>query len=869
MPVRWTPRERDGYPEPDPPIVNQRPACHLRLEPPDRVPRPSEAFTAGIALPPGWSADPSTLHLAGPDGSAAPLQARVVERWPDGSARWVLLDFQSAVSGPTPLRLDSRDAAAPPVNGIVVAESAGGAIVTTGAATFTFAAGTASPLAGMSIDGVPAIDGARTRLVAETPDGGSLVVHFDRVIVEERGPMRAAIAMHGRVQANVALNVTVRFELAAGHAAAKVRLVLHNPRAASHPGGFWELGDAGSVLLRRLALEVACAGGPGLVRAVVSVDRDASYEDLATPLRLQQESSGKPNWRSPVHVNRDGHVALRYPGYRLTAGGENREGGQACPIVGVGRDGHAVVATSRLFWEVFPKAYTVGADGILGIELLPEAGDPHELQGGERFTHEWVLGCGDIDAGTLHAYRSPSIVSIDPAWWAVSGAVPHFVPVLDPDALYERLVRAAVDGADTFGHKRDRIDEYGWRHFGDLYADHENGPDGGDAPIVSHYNNQYDAAFGLIVQFMRGGDPRFWDLGRDLATHVAHVDVYWTDEDKSAYNGGLFWHTSHYLDAGLATHRTYPRAQKYGGGPSVEHNYSGGLLLHHFLTGDPWSREAVLRLARWTLEMDDGRLTVFRFLSRRPTGLASLTATADYHGPGRGVANAVQTLLNAWRLTGEARWLAKAEELIARAIHPDDDLEARQLLDTERRWSYTVFLQALGRYLDTMREADLDRPLCAYARASLLHYARWMAAHEYPYLDKPEILEFPNETWAAQDMRKAEVFDLAARHASDARERARFVERACFFYDSSLSSLAGWATRTFTRPVVLLLSYGFAHLWHECHRHALPLRGPASDGRFGAPARFVGQKTIALGRARMMVAAGTVAAVLGALALAF
>ena len=37
----------------------------------------------------------------------------------------------------------------------------------------------------------------------------------------------------------------------------------------------------------------------------------------------------------------------------------------------------------------------------------------------------------------------------------------------------------------------------------------------------------------------------------------------------------------------------------------------------------------------------------------------------------------------------------------------------------------------------------------AYGRASLLHYARWMADNEYPYLDKPEILEYPNETWAA------------------------------------------------------------------------------------------------------------------------
>ncbi len=50
-----------------------------------------------------------------------------------------------------------------------------------------------------------------------------------------------------------------------------------------------------------------------------------------------------------------------------------------------------------------------------------------------------------------------------------------------------------------------------------------------------------------------------------------------------------------------------------------------------------------------------------------------------------------------------------------------------------------------------------------YARASLLHYARWMEAHARPFLDKPEELEFPTETWPAQDIRKVDIFLHAAR----------------------------------------------------------------------------------------------------------
>ena len=55
----------------------------------------------------------------------------------------------------------------------------------------------------------------------------------------------------------------------------------------------------------------------------------------------------------------------------------------------------------------------------------------------------------------------------------------------------------------------------------------------------------------------------------------------------------------------------------------------------------------------------------------------------------------------------------------------------------------------------------------AYGRAVLLHFARWMVVHERPYLDRPDLLEYPTETWAAQDLRKANVMRIAALHTDD------------------------------------------------------------------------------------------------------
>ena len=131
-------------------------------------------------------------------------------------------------------------------------------------------------------------------------------------------------------------------------------------------------------------------------------------------------------------------------------------------------------------------------------------------------------------------------------------------------------------------------DEYGWRHFGDIYGDHEAVKHRGATPLMSHYNNQYDPVGGFLYQFWRTGDPRWWTQCLELAAHVADIDIYHTDQDKSGYNQGLFWHTCHYIDADRATHRSYPTGTS-GGGPSSEQNYTTGLMLHHLAFRRPAS----------------------------------------------------------------------------------------------------------------------------------------------------------------------------------------------------------------------------------------------------------------------------------------
>ena len=227
---------------------------------------------------------------------------------------------------------------------------------------------------------------------------------------------------------------------------------------------------------------------------------------------------------------------------------------------------------------------------------------------------------------------------------------------------------------------------------------------------MSHYNNQYDPVGGFLYQFWRTGDPRWWTQCLELAAHVADIDIYHTDQDKSGYNQGLFWHTCHYIDAARATHRAYPTGT-CGGGPSSEQNYTTGLMLHHLATGDPSSREAALGLAQFVLLIEDGARTVFRWLDRGDTGIASASRTPDYHGPGRAPGNSLNALVDGHRMTGERRFLDKAEQIIRRCSHPRQDIEPLELLDAENRWFYTMYLQSLGKYLDwkvELGELDAD-----------------------------------------------------------------------------------------------------------------------------------------------------------------
>jgi hypothetical protein len=661
--------------------------------------------------------------------------------------------------------------------------------------------------------------------------------------------------------------LTARMDYFLGLNVCRVQLTLHNWRAAEHPGGLWDLGNGGSVYLTAAELKLKASG-----TIQYSLDPDAPFETVpGSSCFVNQYSSGGVNWSSSNHLDRHRKIPMKQSGIEcFPVREENLSEKRAVPIL---QRGSRAICLPE-FWQNFPKFIEARPEG-LSLDLFPAVPETaNEIQGGEQKTHTFYIAF-DIDKITSHPLewaREPLLPTLDPNYVESTQAIKYLTAKsTDSQSTYLKLVDQAIEGEDTFFRKREIIDEYGWRHFGDIYGDHEAVFHEGPTPLVSHYNNQYDPVAGFAYQFLRGGDRRWFSQMTELAQHVIDIDIYNTDEDKAAYNHGLFWHTYHYVDADTGTHRTYPKRGRIppkgipvpGGGPANEQNYAHGLMLTYFLTGNKLAWDAAIGLAQWVIDMDDGGKTIFRWLTRHHTGLASSSRDPSYHGPGRGAANSISVLCDGFRLTQNRKFLNKAEELIRRVIHPSDDPtriltlkhNGRVLVDAENRWFYTMFLQALGKYLDLKVERNEFDSAYAYGRTCLLNYSRWMLEIEAPYLSNPEILEYPTETWVAQDMRKSEIFLYAAEHA-EASERPLFLEKARYFFDYSVNTLDGMKTKSLCRPVVLLLSFGWMYNWFQKHPETV-LPGPKeSKTNFGQPTVFVPQKVIAKQRAKQLVAAG-------------
>lgn len=832
----------------------------IRVEERHGLARMSEPIRIGIPFPRGLILDAREILVCDQQAQPVPYQARILAQWSDRSAKWVLVDALVCIKANERAVIAVQRQSTPErsVNdsiktGINLTEEAGRIIVNTGTGIFCVARDSFGPLQAVRLGSNEMLAAKASEVRVRAMNGMEYTPVVASVRIEEAGPVRTTILVEGGFangDRQFPLLFKSRLVFYADSTCVRMEFQIRNPQAAHHPGGLWDLGDGGSCLLADLSIFLYPRAKTRDIEWYVD-DSGYVHRGDGQHFCLYQDSSGGENWDSPNHLNASNELTVSFPGYRITEGSSTErrqisEGKRAVPCLQASSEDGWIAVTTKDFWQNFPKALRQ-QDGVLSIGLFPsECSSGFEVQGGEQKRHTVFLDFGvNEKKPVIPMIQNPLIVSIDQNWIEKSGALSWFaVSRNDSSERYLEYIRNIVDGPDSFFYKRELVDEFGWRNYGDLYADHEAVRHRGPKPMVAHYNNQYDFIYGALIHFLRTGDSRWQELMEDAARHTIDIDIYHTDQDRSAYNHGLFWHTDHYMDAKSCTHRTYSGKNAtgvYGGGPSNEHNYTSGLLHYYYLTGDSEAADAVVELANWVIGMDDGAQTILGLLDNGPTGAASQTVSKDYHKPGRGSGNSINALVDAYALTNDRRYLCMAEELVQRCIHPEDQIAALNLDEPEYRWSYLVFLQVLGKYLDTKAELGERDYIFYYARDSLLHYADWMAQNEVPYKDVLQKVLLPTESWPAHDIRKSHVFHLAAKYSTSAN-RSSFRERANYFFDRCLADLLSFDTAFLTRPLVILCTHGYVHAYFQEER-----RDDSGDihhrYNFGHVEKFVPQRT--------------------------
>ncbi|MGD8239053.1 MAG: hypothetical protein PVH68_10905 [Armatimonadota bacterium] len=660
--------------------------------------RTAEPITCGAPLARGFVRRADELTLLGPDGRAAPVQVLTTSAYKDGTPRWVLLTFGADVpaGGQAVYRL-AKGRRAPVRDALTFRLRDRVAEIDTGAAQFRIDTTRFRLFDSVTIgeQELVAADGARGAVLEEQMGAAhGANVQTTHAEFEDAGVMGAVLAVRGEIGPVGDLPLArfvCRMHFYAGRGEVRVFYTLHNPAAHRHPGNIWDLGSGGSVFMEDFSLLLPLAGEA--LSARVGIEADAPAVAAA---KLYQDSSGGENWDSVNHIDKDYNVPTSFRGYRVYQADRTvAEGHRADGWIHVRGGQGGVAAGVREFWQNFPKALEY-ADGTVRVGLWPrEFAGVHEMLGGEQKTHEMLFVFHDAGMSDeaverrMKAFHRPMYAMPDPEAIYATRA-------LWPTAPLDRESYAALEHTcDTFvypvGERREsvitkweQIDEFGWRHFGDTFADNEGAPADmvadlpehhfGNRPI-SHYGNEYDVSYGVLLQGLRRADPRWMWLADVLCRHYADICIYHTDVDGSdAYSHGPFTHTTHDTAALRSTHRMYPgETKKYGlqyssGGPNAGHCYVASLAQHYYLTGDRVSREAFLEVADWAVH--------------------STWFTRMMMGDKRGIGNLLMTHVYAYQLTGDSKYYDAATTMLDQVQEPFEGNAA------------TLFVKGAGRFLD-------------------------------------------------------------------------------------------------------------------------------------------------------------------------
>ena len=606
--------------------------------------RPIDAYpiTYGVPLAPGrlTEADETAIRL--PNGAPAPVQTRTLERHPDGSVHWLLLDFALPLSanerGAVALVAGAR---ADPTDIVEVSEDEDRVEVRTPRLAVTFDRRRFS-LFGSWLSGERPMLSAGGDIIVQ--DNSGKLFYASRcgaveVNVVESGPLRTVVQASGRHTAEDGeelLSFRVRYTFRPQEGGVEIAYKFTNAEPPEK-----------GVHLRAIRIEQRVdLGGPTTRKLIRQANHGLNWVsrrlDLGENVDLICGSAVNESAKARYGAFADGKVLIgnmdslredldEYP-YFLRPGNARTDmtGGlrQVYPYIGMtsGEGGLAAWFTQMALH--YPKGLRAEGDRITW-DVWPEWAGDLLLRRGMSKEHDLYLAlfagaCSHDDVERTYFDHEVGQMGV---WGAPH---PPVALTLDPDYVRE------VEALDLHRWLRYDEDKY-------LLVEEKLGSVGGKGAVpirgmldvgdsVSDdrswcHNNENDAILNGLREYYRRAEPAALAAALLKARHNAHVDFIAYDPDPLR-QGTMPAHCPEHTDGA-----TYP-----------SHMWVDGLLAAYCITGEPDLRAAALSVGENMLRWQSANPAVF-YADSRECGWPMLA------------------YLRLHEHTGEERWLDACEEV--------------------------------------------------------------------------------------------------------------------------------------------------------------------------------------------------------------
>jgi len=561
----------------------------------------SRPVSGGVPIAEGLAPENCNFVLLDARNKPVPCQTQVLAQWKDGSARWVLLDFQSdpQQGGVADYRL-TWDKNAKEVNPAVPVRVNQGKDLT--------------------------LDAGRVMLKTVPEALLRIADRFDVkfVLTDSKGVRCEAvlesskIELEGKVRSTLILSGEFRNPQGA-------RVIDFRLRASVFAG------------LGQLYLEpqIIVNADEGMITSL----NDLSLEII--PLAGIQSASigGQPGWEGDLSSQSSLRLFQVDDQNYHFEGSSTGSGKQAPGWMTIDDGKGAIALTLRDFWQQWPKSLEVDKKGAkLGLFPAFEAGafdhmepwykydylfegNSYRLREGQSRRWQVWLDIDGEGAELAKSVNKPLIPIANPyqairtgEWGPVAAAGSEGM------AEYDRWADELFEGyCNSIQEQRD----YGAMNWGDWWG--ERG--------VNWGNNEYDTPLHIFTQFARTGDPKYFYVAEQAARHYSEVDVVhavneelktyfsrWERPEYPSRPGMVHEHSIGHVGGFHPVEKIrelYVSKRISGGNPNpylcldpynLGHIWTLGMAHYYLLTGDPWVKETVEQIGENLMKLtEDGQ----------------------------------------------------------------------------------------------------------------------------------------------------------------------------------------------------------------------------------------------------------------------